>query len=195
MYPSDPCSPSASLRGTMRSSSLVWCVCVCVCECGCVCAWARECACVLCELCSECPAAPLSTGLIPSPTLPTLLLPGTTLLPSSPLAGPPPSPPRPPSPPPPIPPEELAWFAATATAAAALLWAAAATAAAAFALTDGGRMGLQGEWELPEALDEAAKLTPEEEYKSWLNWKCTKLLIYLLDYISRSNQEGILLMW
>jgi len=30
-------------------------------------------------------------------------------------------------------------------------------------------MGLQGEWELPEALDEAAKLTPEEEYKSWLN--------------------------
>lgn len=28
---------------------------------------------------------------------------------------------------------------------------------------DGGRMGLQGEWELPEAFEEAANGTPDDE--------------------------------
>lgn len=82
------------------------------------------------------------------------------LEPSSPLAGPLPT--TPPS----CRPEEDAWLATAATAAAAELWAAATAAAAALALTDGGKMGLQGEWELPEALEEAASCTPEDEYRS-----------------------------
>lgn len=52
----------------------------------------------------------------------------------------------------------------------ATLWAATAATAAALADTDGGKIGLQGECELPEPLDEANG-TPDEEYKSWLNWK------------------------
>ncbi|KAI9582671.1 hypothetical protein GQX74_011888 [Glossina fuscipes] len=68
-----------------------------------------------------------------------------------------------PMPPPPL--LLLPVLNAAATTAAAVLWAAATAAAAAFALTDGGNMGLQGECELPEALDEA-NCTPDDEYKS-----------------------------
>lgn len=55
--------------------------------------------------------------------------------------------------------DEAVWCEEMAAAAAACDWA-----------MEGGRMGLHGEWELPEALDEAASGTPEDEYRSWLNW-------------------------
>lgn len=46
-------------------------------------------------------------------------------------------------------------------------WEEAAAAAATCDWTsEGGNMGLHGECELPEAFDEAARGTPEEEYRS-----------------------------
>lgn len=51
-----------------------------------------------------------------------------------------------------------------------MLWAAAAAATAAAFDTEDGKIGLHGECELPDALDEANG-TPDDEYKSWLNWK------------------------
>lgn len=40
----------------------------------------------------------------------------------------------------------------------------------AFNAIDGGNIGLHGECELADALDEVSG-TPDDEYKSWLNWK------------------------
>lgn len=54
------------------------------------------------------------------------------------------------------------------TAAVATDWAEDTVAAG--AAIEGGRMGLHGECELPEAL-EGASGTPDDEYKSWLNCK------------------------
>ena len=54
-------------------------------------------------------------------------------------------------------------------ATAAAVWCDETAAATCDWTRDGGRIGLQGEWELPEALDEAASGTPEDEYRSWLN--------------------------
>lgn len=51
------------------------------------------------------------------------------------------------------------WCEDTAAAAATCDW-----------TIDGGRIGLHGECELPEAFDEAANGTPDDEYRSWLNW-------------------------
>lgn len=89
-------------------------------------------------------------------------------LPPAPRLVPPPLPPAPPVPLPLLPTlkgkfalkleDDEAWLAvcaAAATTAAAVLWAAATAAAAALALTEGGRIGLHGECELPEALEEA----------------------------------------
>lgn len=50
----------------------------------------------------------------------------------------------------------------------AVWWDAAAAATCDWTI-DGGRIGLQGEWELPDAFEEAAKGTPVDEYRSWLN--------------------------
>lgn len=44
---------------------------------------------------------------------------------------------------------------------------------AAFNATDGGNIGLHGEWELTDALDDVSG-TPDVEYKSWLNWNENK---------------------
>lgn len=51
------------------------------------------------------------------------------------------------------------WATAEATAAAE----------ATFDVIEGGKRGLQGEWEPAEVLEDAASGTPEEEYRSWLN--------------------------
>lgn len=56
--------------------------------------------------------------------------------------------------------EAAVWWEETAAAAATCDW-----------TMEGGRIGLQGEWELPDAFDEAASGTPDEEYRSWLNWR------------------------
>lgn len=43
----------------------------------------------------------------------------------------------------------------------------------AFNATDCGKIGLHGECELTDALDDVSG-TPDVEYKSWLNWNETK---------------------
>lgn len=69
---------------------------------------------------------------------------------------------------------------------ATTLCAAAAATAAAFAVTVGGNIGLQGECELPDALDDANG-TPVDEYKSWLNYKQKNLRRKKIQLIKKFN--------
>lgn len=42
---------------------------------------------------------------------------------------------------------------------------------AAFIAIDGGRIGLHGEWELADALEDVSGTPEDDEYISWLNCK------------------------